>query len=66
MIRKGIFEDRRKNRSLPPLTPFEQKLRWLMPMLRLSIQIFLLAGICAWTLGLMRSGKIQEMLLNIP
>ena len=64
-IEKGIFEDRRKNRIQPQLPPIEKKWRWLKPMLRLAIQVFLLAAICSFALTWMRAGKNQELFARI-
>lgn len=65
-IERGIFEDRRMNRQPLPLNDYEKKIRWLRPMLRLTSQVFMLAGVCALALCLMRSGWMQTWLVNLP
>jgi len=64
LIEKGIFEDRRKNRQLPELSSSERTWRWLRPMLRLFIQVFLIAALCSTVLTWMRSGKNRDLLVK--
>ena len=65
LVRKGIFEDRRGRASRTPLRGWARIMGWVLPALRLSFQVLLLAGTCVWALAVMRSGWLQKLLGEI-
>ncbi|MBP9864856.1 MAG: hypothetical protein KBC91_00485 [Candidatus Omnitrophica bacterium] len=65
LIEKGFFEDRRKDRIPIALSPSARTWRWVRPMLRLFMQVFLIAALCSSALTFMRSGKNRDLLVTV-
>jgi len=66
LIERGIFEDRRRMRLVSEDNKVLRAWRWLRPMVRLLMRVFLIAAVCSAGLIFLRSGKIQALLVNLP